>query len=258
MGLSRLRAEAPRAAGEGAVEVRSTGGTVFVDAGDVKLDVHTYNGPILRDAGLPSFRSLDKDQNDYLDATELKAVIPANAFALLDTDQDGKVSREEYAAFVRRRNKLLTATIVLHVTDLGQEVFDSLDLDKDGRLTRLELQQAPRLLETLGKSERRIGGRSFPRMLDWELTRGDMSNRGAAGGMRSTPPLPPQKADSQAPDWFRRMDLNSDGVLERHEFLGKPADFDRLDANHDGLLTPAEAAAYQVRPSPAVGLSRKS
>jgi hypothetical protein len=54
---------------------------------------------------------------------------------------------------------------------------------------------------------------------------------------QSTPVVP---RDS-GPEWFLRMDRNYDGDVSRREFLGSKQAFDRLDADHDGLISPDEA-----------------
>jgi Ca2+-binding EF-hand superfamily protein len=46
------------------------------------------------------------------------------------------------------------------------------------------------------------------------------------------------------PLWFRKMDRNGDGDVSRAEFLGTRAEFDALDADHDGLISRAEAEAF--------------
>jgi Ca2+-binding EF-hand superfamily protein len=52
----------------------------------------------------------------------------------------------------------------------------------------------------------------------------------------SSPPLPP-------PTWFTRMDTNRDRDVTPREFLGTTEQFERIDADHDGLIDPREAAA---------------
>ena len=42
------------------------------------------------------------------------------------------------------------------------------------------------------------------------------------------------------------MDRNTDGDLERSEFLGHAETFLRFDADADGLLSPEEARAEEV------------
>ena len=39
---------------------------------------------------------------------------------------------------------------------------------------------------------------------------------------------------------FKKMDKNNDHQISRDEWQRKPKAFDRLDQNHDGVLTPEE------------------
>ena len=55
-------------------------------------------------------------------------------------------------------------------------------------------------------------------------------------------PIVPQKG----PLWFRKMDRNGDGDVSRSEFLGTKAEFDAIDADKDGLISLAEAEAYDA------------
>jgi hypothetical protein len=43
------------------------------------------------------------------------------------------------------------------------------------------------------------------------------------------------------PTWFAKMDRNRDGDVSRDEFLGAAADYRRLDADDDGLISVHEA-----------------
>ncbi|HEX6975350.1 MAG TPA: hypothetical protein VF147_13190 [Vicinamibacterales bacterium] len=47
---------------------------------------------------------------------------------------------------------------------------------------------------------------------------------------------------------LRRMDVNRDGALTRDEWRGAADMFDRIDADKDGKLTPAELRASRRRP----------
>ncbi|MFG0240142.1 MAG: hypothetical protein ACF8CY_03675 [Gimesia chilikensis] len=42
-------------------------------------------------------------------------------------------------------------------------------------------------------------------------------------------------------EWFNLMDRNRDGDVSRREFTGPPAAFDRLDQDHDSLISLLEA-----------------
>jgi len=66
--------------------------------------------------------------------------------------------------------------------------------------------------------------------------------------------VPPPPRPAAGPAWFRKMDRNRDGDVSRREFLGTREQFDRLDLDHDGLLSPKEAqAATAARPIKAPG-----
>ena len=46
--------------------------------------------------------------------------------------------------------------------------------------------------------------------------------------------------------WFDRVDANHDGVIDRAEFLADAArQFAAMDLDHDGVITPAELAQYR-------------
>jgi Ca2+-binding EF-hand superfamily protein len=42
------------------------------------------------------------------------------------------------------------------------------------------------------------------------------------------------------------MDQNGDGYVSLREFLGTREEFDKIDKNHDGLISPDEAAEYEA------------
>ena len=55
------------------------------------------------------------------------------------------------------------------------------------------------------------------------------------------PPAPKGGPYAQRPGWFTHMDRNGDGDLSAREFLGAEADFRKLDADGDGLVSAEEA-----------------
>ena len=59
----------------------------------------------------------------------------------------------------------------------------------------------------------------------------------APGGVRQGP--------NRGPAWFRKMDRNKDGDVSRREFLGTPEEFKKIDTDGDGLISAAEADAYE-------------
>jgi Ca2+-binding EF-hand superfamily protein len=247
LGRTRLRIDAQ---GKDDVKVRKGSENVFVDAGDVKVDVIRARPDPMRPAStFPSFNSLDKDNNAYLDATELKAIFADQTgaiFSLIDADEEGRVSREEYHRYILLRDQIRKASIFVQSTDLGQEMFAAVDGDRDGRLTRFELSKAVDLLSTMG-SDGRIGGKNFPVTVE-VIVGGAASSSRMNTGMRERPKpsslASASKEESEkAPTWFHEMDRNRDGAVDRTEFLGPKEQFKKLDGDQDGLVIPAEARA---------------
>jgi Ca2+-binding EF-hand superfamily protein len=156
------------------------------------------------EAGLPAFERLlklgDANKNGRLEADEMRAMAqklramaplePAERLRRLkamDANEDGKISREEFKG--------------------PGPLFDRLDADKDGFLTKEE-------------AGRRIEGGPAP----------------------ATPrPQPPAAKDEPLAPRLQAMDANEDGKISRQEFRGPEGFFGRLDADDDGFITGAEA-----------------
>lgn len=132
------------------------------------------------------------------------------AFAKLDTNQDGRLSRTEAAAdpkFAERFDKMdANKDGVIDRTDHEarakqhrEERFTAADTDKDGKLSRAEFEAAD--------SKRREQGY--------------------------------ERFQAHATERFAAADTNKDDKLSRDEVKANPRmseNFDRLDANKDGFL----------------------
>lgn len=93
--------------------------------------------------------------------------------------------------------------------------FDLMDVNRDGKLDRTELQP------------RRAPGGS------------DLASPPPAEGAAPPPPTP-----GRADRMFARLDTNGDGVIDREEFRASALRrFDRMDANKDGKIDAAERQA---------------
>ena len=97
-----------------------------------------------------------------------------------------------------------------------------LDRDQDGQVTTQEIDAPIRLSVTLGPNAHRI-----------LATPTSAGGRSVRGGRLRPPP------------WFVSMDANSDGDLSRSEFVGNRKQFQRLDADSDGLISVKEALRFE-------------
>lgn len=178
-------------------------------------------------------------------------------FDLADRNQDGKLTAEELNALVAAGDPLRNCRVVVSVADLGRGLFELLDRDDDGRLSPRELAQAPALLARLDRNgdgklsrdelPRGVAVTAQPASLD--LSPGgqaevyDLFITGFDVGGRS--PQRPTPVPADVPEWFRAMDRNGDGDVSAREFTGPAALFKKIDTDGDGLISPAEARAFE-------------
>jgi Ca2+-binding EF-hand superfamily protein len=113
---------------------------------------------------------------------------PADHFKQMDTNTNGVLDKTEF------RGPL--------------QMFEQIDADKSGTLTREELQT---------------------------FRRKQVENRG------------------NPEEFFKRMDTNTNGVLDKTEFRGPPEMFDRIDADKSGTLTKEELQTFRRRQMENVG-----
>ncbi len=194
------------------------------------------------------FKAADADNNNYLDATEAQRNRQFQfVFKQMDKDGDGMLFEKEMLEYVKGvealQAKASACRASVNVSE-GQGMFELLDANRDGRLTTRELKDAPKLVAQLDRAgDGAIAKLEVPRSFQLAFSRGQA---GVIGGRVRVPRLAapmdrPMAPPAAGPLWFRKMDRNRDGDVSRREFLGAGEDFDRLDADHDGLISPEEA-----------------
>jgi len=157
----------------GAGRAAADGAEVLFPAGDaparLRLEVTAGGDPTDRPwaAFLDRlFTYFDRDGDGHLSPAEAARVFPlplsggrevAMDFAALDTNSDGKASRDEFRAFYRDRGftpvVIVTRPAPPEALALGEVIFRHLDRDGDGKLTAAELRQASALLRRFDEDE---------------------------------------------------------------------------------------------------------
>lgn len=174
----------------------------------------------------------DQNADGQVDETEAGRSTYAplrTLFALADRNGDRNLTATEWSGWLDVEKGLLAGQVVLSVVDQGRGLFEFLDADRDGQLSRRELTTAWSRLETAGCTG--TGGVVLER-LPLQLV--------AAVGI-GPQKLPPALVRHAGPSWFRAMDRNHDGDVSRKEFVSKQEDFTRLDTDSDGLISAQEA-----------------
>ena len=190
------------------------------------------------------FNIVDRDKNNYLDRREFAALgLPGAEFAAVDANGDGQITPAELSDFFKQTANVYVNQVVIAVADESQSLFEFLDTRPDGRLSPRELNAAAGRLQMLDRNH------------DGILTLGELRTQIGVDVEVKRPPGPrramlavaPRTQSSEViprdrgPEWFQRMDRNYDGDVSWREFLGPRSTFDRLDTDHDGLLSPEEA-----------------
>ena len=115
--------------------------------------------------------------------------------------------------------------------------FRKMDADKNGTVTRAEIVDFERAISIL---KTRTANRALFAKLD--LDRNGQVSQAEFARLASAPPAP-----NPAPT-LQRFDLNKDQAVSLVEYrTGTLANFDRMDSDKDGFVSPAEMAAAGVR-----------
>jgi hypothetical protein len=149
------------------------------------------------------------------------------AFARLDTNHDGRFTREEAQALGQQRR-----------AQMQTRMFERLDANHDGQVSREEFAQAHGGPGPGGPAMRGHGGPGGP---------GPMAERGPDGS--PGPGGPGMRRFRGGPGAGMRMGarlFGEAGFITAEQFRARALErFDRADTNHDGTLTAAERQAQR-------------
>jgi Ca2+-binding EF-hand superfamily protein len=183
----------------------------------------------------------------------------------LDANSDGKVTREEFLRYYRRGAGgpvALQPAVggVGTTTDLvSAALFNALDTDKDGKLSKAELQAAERLLARFDQNDDELlspaevmGGSPAAALRTVVRTPAGFPGMNQQGGHlvlleTATPGRQAVSRLTVARTVIQRYDRDEDGKLSREESGFSQEDFDRFDANRDGKLDALEIVRWLGR-----------
>jgi hypothetical protein len=164
-----------------------------------------------------------------------------------DADADGKLTRAELDAHLGLFEAFAASSVAVTPAVQTPTLFQLLDDNRDGRLSVRELRTAWGRLSPLepvaeGAPVEAITRAAIRPTAVLRLARPPERLAGAQVVDRNV--TRPGGGPQPGPLWFRKMDRNGDGDVSRAEFLGTRAEFDAMDADHDGLVSRAEAEAF--------------
>jgi len=175
-------------------------------------------GPGQRGAAFQDrLRAADTNADGRISREEAQAALPRlyENFDLVDANHDGFVTAEE-----------MQAARLAHRGAGRGEGWKQWDANGDGRLSREEVANAPRLSQQFDTIDANHDG--FITVEEMQAAR-QAHHAGHGRG-----------------DGWKKWDANGDGRLSRDEVANAPRlsqQFDAIDANHDGFLTAEELQA---------------
>jgi Ca2+-binding EF-hand superfamily protein len=172
-------------------------------------------------------------------------------FQAADRNGDGKLTKEELTTYIDLLGKAVASSAVLTVSDHGRSLFSLLNPHHDGRLRQRELRSAwVRVAPWDKNQDGMIEREELPHQFDVYVSQGQpggalpVGDRVAAGGIRADRRA---ATATKGPLWFLRMDRNGDGYVSLREFLGTKQEFQKIDTDGDGLISPEEADKADAR-----------
>ncbi len=200
-----------------------------------------------RQSLLQQFEGDDINRDGTLDGSEIKlsssSEVYANLCKLLSNNDETRLQLKELESFLSLQKEAVRLQLVVSAQVYGRPLFSALDANVDGALSLRELRNGwPRLKSWDVNGDTRLAWNEVPfeYRLAWSPGR----------PITTTSVVPTSTKPQIGPRWFTNMDRNRDGDLSPREFLGRFDDFQRLDRDHDGLISAGEAQETEAQAAP--------
>jgi hypothetical protein len=190
-------------------------------------------------------------RKDYISDKEVdgREFAYLRALIVLAGKHQYRLTRQELKSYLAMLKEAIGAHLSINLTATGQGLFQALDANGDGQLSVREMRNAwARLAEFDRDGDGCISRTEFPQQFRLTIIDGPAGN---LAGQNQEQQAMARSArvggqPSRGPVWFRKMDRNGDGDVSRSEWLGTKEDFDRIDTDHDGLISVEEAEAFDA------------
>jgi Ca2+-binding EF-hand superfamily protein len=239
-----------------------TSGTLLINMGDSQIDLRRNDAvtgatddqikmqsDALRQQYIARLKEADPKGRGFVEFADVRKpqfMQLQTLFTLADRDGDGKLTEAEVNAWFELQSKAVGSYVSLSVTENGRGLFDILDANRDGSLGMRELRTAWDRLRAYDRNDDGyITREEIPRQFQVTLGLGQaaaFARQLGGPGMSQ-----PTAVTARGPVWFRKMDRNGDGDVSLREFLGTREEFEKIDADHDGLISVAEAERYDEK-----------
>jgi Ca2+-binding EF-hand superfamily protein len=238
-----------------------TAGTLLITLGDSQIDMRRNDAvtggsdeqlkaqsDALRQQYVARLKEADPQDRGFVEMSDLKRGQFSQLqllFSLADRNADGKLTVAEVEAWFDLQAKAITSYVSLAVTENGRGLFEILDANRDGSLGLRELRTAWERLRPYDlHGHGAIARADIPRQ--FQLTLGLGQATAFARPITGPGMVQATAVTARGPVWFRKMDRNGDGDVSLREFIGTREEFDKIDTDHDGLISVEEAERYDA------------